>query len=249
METRRICLTAAFDGTDFQGWQIQDNGRTVQGVLEEVLGRMHRHEVRVIGAGRTDSGVHARGMTAHFNTDIASIPAERFVPALNGLLPRDVRIVRSTEAAPDFHARFDARWREYRYMLCCGSADPHARRFSLFLDRRPSVRRLNRYAAAAAGEHDFSAFCAAGDLSDSKNRRIMQAVWVPFGRDRLEFRIRGTAFLWKMVRSLVGTMLELERDAAPETAMSEILQSRDRSAAGTTAPARGLHLWRVNYEQ
>ncbi len=246
MGERKICLTAAFDGSDFQGWQVQDTGRTIQGVIERALEVMHHHPVRLTGAGRTDSGVHARGQTAHFTTDISSITPERFIPALNGLLPRDVRITDSIEVPSSFHARFDAVSREYRYITRYGTADPTAGRGCLQLRTIPDVGLLNRFARAVVGTHDFTAFSSAGDTSATRVRRVIDASWYACGTE-IVFEIRGNAFLWKMVRSLVGTMLELERDSAPVSVMKEILESRDRSRAGTTAPPEGLHLWRVAY--
>lgn len=246
MGERKICLKIAFDGTDFLGWQVQETGRTVQGVIEQALEEMHGRAVRIIGAGRTDSGVHARAQHAHFTTEISSIPAERFVQALNGLLPSDVRIRASWEVPPDFHARFDAVLREYRYRITYGVTDPLQGRYSLKVHYLPDLRLLNGYARCIIGTHDFLAFAAAGDSSDSSIRCMHGAVWVPEGEE-IVLRVWGNAFLWKMVRSLAGTMLELEREKAPASEMKSILESCERKQARITAPARGLHLWRIDY--
>ncbi len=244
---RVIKLAVAYDGTDFCGWQRQAGRRTVQESLESALERMHGHPVPVVGAGRTDSGVHAAGQVAHFVTDIARIPADRFEPALNRLMPRDVRVVSASEAHPDFHARFDARLRRYKYYLRCGRAQlPHQDRYAWRLFRRPDLARLNRMAACLRGEIDCEAFAAAKDPSLNRRRYLHHAAFYPEG-DALVFDIAANAFLWRMVRSIVGTLVELEAAGAPESAMRDILESRDRGRAGATAPARGLFLWDVQY--
>ncbi len=246
MSERKICLTIAFDGTDFQGWQVQASGRTVQGVLEDALESMHRHPVRLTGAGRTDAGVHARAMSAHFTTDIFSIPAERFIPALNSFLPRDVRVTRAEEVSEDFHARYDAVAREYRYFLSSGTMGPLQRRGVFRLGRTVDIDRLNRYAATVVGIHDFTTFSAAGDKSDSKVRRIDGASWYP-QNSTVVFVVKGNAFLWRMVRSLVGTMVDLDQAGADPSVMADLLASRDRSRSGMTIESCGLYLWRVYY--
>ncbi len=247
MSDRVIKLTVSYDGTDFCGWQRQEGQRTVQESIESALARMHGHPVPVVGAGRTDSGVHATGQVAHFSTDIASIPADRFEPALNRLMPPDVRIVRAVDAYPGFHARFDARLRRYKYWLRVGTMQfPHLDRYSWRLWKRPDIQRLNRMAACLHGELDCGAFVAAGDPSEHHFRYIQYAAFYAEG-DALVFEIAANAFLWRMVRSIVGTLVELDAEGAPVTAMNEILESRQRSRAGTTAPARGLFLWNVEY--
>ncbi len=247
MSDRVIKLTVAYDGTDFCGWQRQEGQRTVQESIENALARMHGHPVPVVGAGRTDSGVHAAGQVAHFITDIASIPADRFEPALNRLMPPDVRIIRAADAPPGFHARFDARLRHYKYWLRVGTMQmPHLDRYAWHLWKKPDIRRLNRMASCLHGELDCGAFAAAGDPSDHHFRYIHYAAFHAEG-DALVFEISANAFLWRMVRSIVGTLVELDADGASETAMKEILESKERSRAGTTAPARGLFLWNVEY--
>jgi tRNA pseudouridine38-40 synthase len=244
MRSRRtIRLELAYDGTDFSGWQRQSEDRSAQGELEAALAQMHGRPVAVVGAGRTDAGVHALGQVAHFHTDIASIPAERFVPALNRLLPRDLRVMASAEADPDFHARYDARLRR--------TADPFRLRYAHQLFRRPSTEALNAEAALILGERDFTTFSVARDKSTNRSRYVHEASWRWEG-ELLVFEVAANAFLWRMVRSLVGSMLHFEAEArgSPEPArelMGAALGARDRSAAGPTAPARGLFLWNVEY--
>ncbi len=243
---RNIRLVLSYDGTDFGGWQRQGNARTVQGVLEDALGRMHGHPVPVLGAGRTDSGVHARGQVSNFYTDIAGIEAGRFLPALNKLMPRDVRVVSASEADFDFHARYDARLRRYRYFsLCTPSPDPMRLRYCHHLRRRPDLESLNAAAALILGETDFTAFSSAKDDSANRSRYVAESSFRWEG-EALVYEIAANAFLWRMVRSLVGSMLAYEADEVAGR-METALRSKDRSLAGPTAPARGLFLWNVEY--
>lgn len=245
---RRIRLDLSYDGTEFCGWQIQASGRTVQGVLEEILASFLKEKVRVIGSGRTDSGVHAESQTCHFDTENLSIPAEKFAPALNSFLPADIRIRRSASVGFDFHARFSAKERVYRYRLFPGPVVPPVWRNCCCAVRQPKeINRLNRLAALFIGTHDFTAFCAAGDRNQSKVRTVYRASF--FAQDPfLVFEIAGNAFLWNMVRSLVGTILdEYDRENGEET-IRQLLKTGDRSGCGTTAPARGLSLVKVIYE-
>ncbi|HUW39497.1 MAG TPA: tRNA pseudouridine(38-40) synthase TruA [Rectinemataceae bacterium] len=265
MTSRNIKLVLSYDGTDFGGWQRQDNARSVQEELERALAAMHGHPVHVTGAGRTDAGVHAMGQAANFYTDIASIPASRFVPALNHLLPHDLRVLDSSEVDPDFHARFDARLRRYRYFILCDhAADPMRLRYSHHVRRIPDIESLNAMAALLPGEHDFTTFSSARDPSASRSRYVHEASFRWEG-GFLVFQIAANAFLWRMVRSLVGSLLAYEAEAAssapaaggpaaacpaaPAAAarMSAALAARDRSLAGPTAPARALFLWNVEY--
>ena len=247
MSRRTIRLTLAYDGTEFSGWQRQLGQRSVQEELERALSIMHGRELGVQGAGRTDSGVHAAGQVAHFYSDIAGIPADRYAPALNKHLPPDVRVLESAEAHPDFHARYDARLRRYKYYFYASRrAWPHRDRYAWRLPTAPDLRRLNRLASCLRGELDCTAFAAAKDPSEHRYRYLHHAAFYTEG-DYLVFDVAANAFLWRMVRSLVGTLIELERSGAEDGAMRAILESGDRSRAGATAPARGLFLWNVEY--
>lgn len=250
---RNILLIISYDGSRFHGWQAQqvrgcEEDRTVQGVIESALAKMHGHRVPLIGSGRTDSGVHAVGQAANFYTDIASIPEDRFVPALNSLLPRDVRILSSRSVHPDFNARFSARGRTYRYFLNCALTPfAHEIPYSWHIGRRPDLVTLNRMAAYLCGEIDFTTFTAAGDQSPSRCRYMYGASFFPEG-NKVVFEISANAFLWKMVRSLTGTLLHLEKSGAAPEVFKQILDERNRSLAGPTAPAEGLFLWHVRYD-
>lgn len=246
-EKRTLRLTVAYDGTDFSGWQRQEKDRSVQGELEKALSKLHKAQTAVVGSGRTDSGVHAAGQVAHFHSPIASIPADKYVPALNALLPRDVRVLESREASPDFHARFDAASRTYRYFLICGRpALAHELRYAWQLWRRPSMRTLNAMASSLSGEIDCSTFALPKDPSESRHRHISRARFHPEG-DKLVFEIRANAFLWKMVRSIVGSLLHYEEKGAGPEDFARIVASGERSLAGPTAPPQGLFLWSIDY--
>jgi tRNA pseudouridine38-40 synthase len=259
---RTIKLIIAYDGTDFLGWQRQTarfyearfcEARTVQAVIESALEKMHGHPVALAGAGRTDSGVHARAQTASFQTDIESIKAHSFVPALNSLLPADVRIMEADEAAQDFHARFDARVRTYRYFFIAGrQALPHESRYALQLWRVPRVDVLNSYCRLLPGERDCAIFASsggaasAGGVSKSTWRNITNAVFL-VESGKLIFEISANAFLLKMVRSVAGTFLHYEERDTPPAQIRDIIASGDRRLAGPTLPPQGLFLWKVDY--
>lgn len=248
---RNIKLIIAYDGADFSGWQSQgkdEKNRTVQGCLENALEKIHKRPITLIGAGRTDAGVHAAGQTAHFYTDIKSMEARRFIPALNTLLPQDVRILDAEEARHDFHARFDAKSRTYRYRIIAGRRGlPHETRYALQIWNRPSLGKLNAYTRILRGEMDFSTFSTLKNPEKSPYRYIYNAVFFIQG-DILVFEITANAFLWKMVRSLTGTLLFYEEKGLPVDEFKELVESKNRSRAGPTAPPHGLFLWKVEYE-
>jgi tRNA pseudouridine38-40 synthase len=247
MPERNIRLLVAYDGTDFSGWQRQRNDRTVQGEIERALERVHRKPVILTGSGRTDAGVHAAGQTANFYTGIERMEAARFVPALNSLLPQDVRVLRAAETRPDFHARFDAKARTYRYHIICGRpALPHERRYALQLWRRPRIAVLNAYSRLLLGERDCSVFASPRDSSRSRSRFISRASFFIQG-DTLVFEIRANAFLWKMVRSIAGTLLHYEERDTPERDFRAVLDSGNRTLAGPTLGPEGLFLWTIEY--
>lgn len=244
---RNIRLLISYDGTDFCGWQKQVHGRSVQGELERALEMIHRHPLMLTGAGRTDSGVHATGQVAHFLTENSSIPSARFCQALNAQLPPDVRVLESQEVPLDFHSRYDATSRRYEYQMTGSRTAPaHWARYVWKVPRMPAMNLLNDLAREICGEHDFSTFAAAGDQSATRHRRIHQAVFLTQG-PLMVFRINGNAFLWRMVRSLLGTMMDVASNGGDAARFREILESKDRRQAGPTAPSRGLFLTKVFY--
>jgi tRNA pseudouridine38-40 synthase len=249
MDGRNIKLLIAYDGTDFCGWQRQEGGheRTVQGVIEEALEKIHGRHVNLTGSGRTDSGVHAVGQVANFYTCLKSIAPGRFTPALNGLLPQDVRVIESCETASGFHARFSACMRTYRYHFICRTALlPHERRYNLRLRRFPNLEVLNAYGRLLSGEKDCSLFAWASDTGKSTRRYIYRSCFFMEGR-RLIFEISANAFLRKMVRSIAGTFLHYEEKGTPPEILRGLIASGERRLAGPTLPPQGLFLWKVDY--
>jgi len=244
---RNIKLILAYDGTDFSGWQRQGKERTVQGIVEAVLEKLHKEPVALTGSGRTDAGVHAAAQTANFYTAIKSMEAGRFVPALNSLLPHDVRVLEAAETRQDFHARFDARQRTYRYyFITRKEALPWELRYAWHIRRLPDIAALNDYARLLRGEMDCTVFAVPGDKSKSRSRYISGASFFIEG-DRLIFEISANAFLWKMVRSIAGTLLRFEESGLSPGCLQELIESKNRLLTGPTAPPQGLFLWKVDY--
>ena len=248
MKERNIRLIVAYDGTDFSGWQRQKKTeRTVQGELEKALEKIHKHHITLTGCGRTDAGVHARGQFANFYTDIKRMEASRFIPALNSLLPQDIRIMDACEIADSFHARFDAQSRTYRYYFICGrEALPMERRYALQLRRQPDISLLNDYCRFLKGEFDCTIFASPSDKSKSRFRYIYNALFFAEA-NKIIFEIRANAFLWKMVRSIAGTLFFYEEQKTSFKDFCIIISSGKRTLAGPTLPPEGLFLWQVEY--
>ncbi len=243
---RNICLDIQYDGTDFCGWQIQHGQRTVQGELEHALHRLHRHPVSILTAGRTDSGVHALGQVGNFRSDMDTIPAEKFALALNSLLPEDVRIQNSREVHPDFHATYNAAERRYRYYLYASRhVNPLLDRYRLRVASIPPLPLLNRLCASLIGTRDFASFASPKE-EQTTVRTITSAVFFP-DRDGTVFEIAGSGFLWKMVRTIIGTVLAVSERPDAIAEFNRILAARNRQAAGKTAAPHGLVLYRVIY--
>ncbi len=243
----RIRLDLSYDGTHFEGWQRQKEGRTVQGVLEGTLGILHKGQtIQVVGSGRTDSGVHANHQVAHFESS-ASIPPDRFSLALNSQLPQDIRIHKSRQVESAFHARHDARVRIYRYYLIRPEDQrAHMRPYSTVYLHSLSLPRLNGIVSSLVGTHDFTAFAARGDSSENKVRTVYSARFLREGPFTV-FRIAGNAFLWRMVRSIVGTVLMVYERGGREEEFRTILEGKEREKAGPSSIPRGLFLDRIIY--
>jgi tRNA pseudouridine38-40 synthase len=238
----RLRLTLEYDGTRFRGWAAQPGLRTVEGELRRALGELYAAFDGLAVAGRTDTGVHALGQVASVDAR-GGPPAERAVEALNSVLPDDVSVIAAAEAADDFHARHSARSRSYRYRIYRRAApSPFEARRSWWLPRPLDLERLQDAAARFLGEHDFRAFTPTGTQHDSFRREVLRAGWLERG-NHLDFEIEADSFLRHMVRTLVGTMVDLEPDR-----IAALLNGADRSEAGRTAPPWGLYLARVSYE-
>ena len=252
-----ILLTISYDGTDFCGWQRQDKAaegqpvRTIQGEIEHALEKMFRCHINVYGSGRTDSGVHAAGQAANFLSPVDSIPEKNYVRALNGLLPHDIRIMDACKVSDDFNARFNATSRMYRYFIHAESV-PLAKdtRYVWCIPNRPDVDRLNEMCSFLHGELDCATFAAAGDQSLSTKRFIDSARFFvdSSDKDMLVFEIEANAFLWRMIRSLTGTLIQCEQKGKSALHVKEILDSCDRRRALMTAPPNGLFLWKIRFD-
>lgn len=239
--------TIAYDGTAFAGYQIQPNARTVQGELEAALTKLHKGEpVRTYASGRTDAGVHARGQVIHFDTSL-KIPEPNWMKAMQALLPDDI-VVHDVQRVEDgFHARFDARMKEYRYRIVLGGIqDVFRRHYTLHVPHRLNVDAIQMALSYVVGTHDFTSFCSVKTDVEEKKRTIYEAELIR-ERDELVFRFVGNGFLYNMVRILVGTLLEVGRNERDPHEMKEILAARSRERAGKTAPPQGLILWSVSY--
>lgn len=246
-------MTVAYDGSSYSGWQRQQNAPSVQAEIEDVLLTLTGRPVPVVGSGRTDSGVHALGQVCHFDLPGPRFPAPVFRRALNALLPSAVRIMDSAEADASFHARFSAMAREYRYLIK-READmtPFDRGRVWAVKKLPPLELLRSHAAVIAGTHDFTTFTAAGDVCERRNRDIYVSDFSLerdiHGGEVLVYTVCGNAFLYKMVRSIVGTLLFLALEELPAEETARRLAARDRSLAGRTASAHGLYLSRISFD-
>lgn len=245
--TRRIRFIVEYDGTDYVGWQDQPNGTAVQELLEKAVFEITGEKTTVQGSGRTDSGVHARAQVAHFDTG-ARMAADKFSYALNTRLPGDVRVLWSEEAPEGFHSRFSAKNKQYRYAVQTG---PHARVFTrnnaLHCHYALDLEKMQRAAEQVVGEHDFRAFMCKDTAMENTVRTVTLSEWHREG-EMLYYNVAGNGFLYNMVRILAGTMLEIGSGRRPEDTVLKALKEQDRESAGATAPAKGLTLWRVRYE-
>lgn len=264
---RTIRLTLAYDGTDFAGWQIQPDARTVQGVLESAIESLTGNPVRVLSAGRTDAGVHAIGQVASFRSD-SSIPPEKWRAALQSRLPPDVVILASESAADDFHATFSATSKRYRYLLRTSVVeDPFLRRYAWRLGSDLDVDKMRTAAQSLLGTHDFRCFESHWPNKATSVRTVLDVAvhrlnrWPGWGAEPIErnaqaagesaefiaVEIEADGFLYNMVRAIVGTLVNIGRGKWPVESLAKVIAGQDRSQAGETAPPQGLYLIRARY--
>jgi tRNA pseudouridine38-40 synthase len=249
---RTFKVTVSYDGTDFSGFQSQANARSVQGELETALAEVEGRRVVVHGASRTDAGVHALGQVTSFTLSNSILPADLF-RALNAKLPEDVRILSVEEAAAGFNARFDARSKVYRYRISNTRVmSPFQRRYAWHISRALDLEAIRRAASALVGKHDFASFRAISGSNTTSIRTLMRSEWMeePLagGGRLLTYEIAGNGFLKYMVRSIVGTLIEVGDGRRPASTMGSLLDAKNRAAAGPTAPPSGLYLVRVDYD-
>jgi len=245
---RNIKLEIEYDGSNYAGWQVQPKarGKTIQAVIETKLRKILQEKVKVIVSGRTDSGVHAQAQIANFLTS-SKIPLSRLKIGLNGILPEDIKVVKLSEALPDFHSRFSAKSKIYRYtILNRDYSSPLLRHMVFFYPHPLDVKIMRKEALSLLGKYNFSAFQAS--LGKDKNPvKTIKGIDIKKKDDFIYIDIEADGFLYNMVRNIVGTLIEIGRGRLPKGSLKKILLSRDRRQAGQTASAKGLCLLKVKY--
>lgn len=247
---RRLRLTVAYDGAAYLGWQLQPEGPTVQQRLEEALGRLFQPAPRVCGSSRTDTGVHALGLVVHFDVAEAQwrMTLRKLVLAANAHLPPDIRVMDARTAARDFHARFDARGKQYRYEVWNHPAEnPLSRATSWHVPRPLDLAAMRAAARTLVGRHNLRAFASNPGYERASYIRTLHRCEVQRRGPRLTFVIEADGFLYRMCRGIVGTLVQVGEGRFTPGQILPMLESRDRSVAGMSAPAHGLVLWRVFY--
>ena len=257
---RTLKITLSYDGTRYVGWQRQASGESVQGLLEEAVARFEGSAVSAQGAGRTDAGVHALGQVASVEVTCQH-PVETLARGLNAWLPSDVRIVKVEDAAEDFHARFSARSKTYRYLLRnAPRVSPFERAYVLLVPETLDVSAMQTAANVLVGTHDFSSFCSAGSNVRDGVRTVSRSIihyieadvmpYVPTREERtlLAYEVTANGFLRHMVRAIVGTLVEIGQRRRSAASMVKLLEAASRAQAGATAPPHGLFLVGVDYD-
>ena len=244
---RNIKLLIEYDGTNYRGWQVQPDGPTIQGMLEEKLSRLTSERTHVFGSGRTDSGVHALGQVAHFRTQ-SQMDIRTIQRALNSLLPPDIVIREVEEVDEGFHARKQSKSKVYEYrILNRNLRSVFHRGYVWHIPQKLNLEEMKKATQSLIGEHDFSAFRTVGSPTRTTVRRVIRGEWKR-GRDGLiRFEIEANGFLKQMVRSIIGTLVEIGRGKRKASDLRKVLNSKDRKEAGPTAPAQGLFLKEVKY--
>ena len=243
---RRIGIVVAYDGTNYCGWQIQNNGISIQGVLDETLTKLLGEPIHVMGASRTDAGVHALGNVAVFDTN-ARIPGDKIAFALNQWLPEDIRIQLSEDVEPDFHPRYTDSEKTYEYRILNRTFPvPTERLYSYFYHYSLDVDLMREATSFLIGQHDFASFCGAKAQVKSTIRTVT-SISVDREGDMVVLRVSGTGFLYNMVRIIAGTLIEVGNKQYPPEHVKDILEACSREAAGPTAPACGLTLMGIRF--
>ena len=244
---QRYFIQLSYDGTAYHGWQIQPNGISVQETLEKALSVVARETASVIGAGRTDTGVHASFFVAHFDVENQTLDNEKIIHNLNSLLPHDIAIQNIFKVDPDAHARFDAVRRTYKYFMV-KTKDPFQRHYAAKEARIPDIEKMNEAALQLYNYQDFTSFSKLGTDVKTNNCKVDLAQWVDEG-NRYVFTIRADRFLRNMVRAVVGTLLEVGFGKLTIEAFCKVIEAKDRCAAGASVPAKGLFLVDIGYPE
>jgi tRNA pseudouridine38-40 synthase len=250
VDTLKLKLTIAYDGTRYEGWQVQKIGTGVQEKVEAALAKLFPSRPRVHSSSRTDTGVHALGMVAHLEVPRAefTMPLRKLALALNAWLPEDIRVFSATRAAKDFHARFDATGKQYRYFVWNHPAmNPLLRHTAWHVTRELDVEAMRVAAALFVGRRDFKAFAANPGYAKASTVRTVTRCELKRTGPLLTFVIEADGFLYKMCRGIAGTLVQVGLGKFPPSDIKRLLQTRDRRVAGMTAPAHGLVLWKVFY--
>lgn len=240
----RLRLTLEYDGTDFVGWQFQTNGRSVQEELEKAIKQILQHDIRIVGGGRTDAGVHARGQVASFEID-REIDTRAFAKSLNGVLPPDIVVREAQIPDENFHARYSAKSRRYKYYIL-QAPTAIERNYCWQLFQEVDFDSLQQCALAIRGDHDFRSFSKSGSEVQHHRCIVYSAAWMK-SEASLIFEIAANRFLYGMVRALVGTMIDVGRKHTTMEEFHAIVEGRDRALAGMSAPAKGLFLEEISY--
>ncbi|WP_373600678.1 tRNA pseudouridine(38-40) synthase TruA [Paraclostridium bifermentans] len=242
---RNIKLTIQYNGQNYCGWQKQNDSLGIQGTIEKAIEDITKEKVKIIGSGRTDAGVHALGQVANFNTD-CNIPIEKIPNALNSKLPKDISIIAAEEKNMDFHSRYSAKGKRYRYMIYNNSyRTPIYNNISYFVKYNLDIEKMKKEAKALVGTHDFKGFMSSGSSVKDTVRTIYD-IQIFNQDDLIIIEVEGNGFLYNMVRILVGTLVDIGRGRI-DIDMLSIIKSKSRSMAGHTAPAHGLFLKKVDY--
>ncbi len=244
---KRYRIDISYDGTDYSGWQVQPDDLSVQEVIEKVLLQLTGETIKIHGSGRTDQGVHARCQVAHFDLKKEWVPRKLY-GALNALLPPDIRILKVQKTVSDFHARRSAKSKEYRYFIWNGeNISPFDRLYKTHIKRNLDVERMRAAAKLLEGEHDFAAFTASSKTTIKTTVRTIFSLEIKAHGNEIIIIAKGSGFLYKMVRSLVGWLIEVGDGSVEAIKTTEVLASCKRTSRVPTARAKGLFLWKVNY--
>lgn len=242
---KRVLLKIAYDGTNYHGWQLQNNAVTVAQVLEEALERLLGAKTAVTGCSRTDSGVHANEFFCHLDCD-DNIPEKAFLLGLNAILPNDIAVKGASVVSDDFHARFDAKSKTYVYKMYVGLTDPFLSRYALRLDNEPDLELMNDFCRRLIGTHDFIAFSSSGRTVKTTVRTITEC-YITKCDNHYTLNVSGNGFLYNMVRIIVGTAIAVGYGNLAPSCADEALKTGDRTKLGNTAAPCGLFLDKVEY--